>query len=630
MIYTLDKTVNTKLHPDIPNCVLHELADNKRIDANENKLNDYVYRANIFKLISESEPTKVSYPFSQNDLSEVAAFLNPCPEIEWTEYALVKSFNLMMNNIWNQPHNIKLLDKVKDFGYPTPSKLVSITPAVCYNILTHMKVDTKPNTSFESMISILSYGRIKPNLIKEISLTLSLHSSSKLLSILMDLNNSINNNNINGSSNINTHNSIFSSNTNNDDIDYKRLSNICDSKISKKEIIGKSYVPTSKEEAIAAAAHFFSVDITCSSNPLLEYSNVVLHRQKSDPIMKELEDVNPKVFKLEYQFNPLLPLSMYSHSILILLLKKDNIPHRRDSSDLELYNLLTTKYTVDAFHYGVLNKPKSYETIIDLIDVRDNTSNNHSNNTIVSYGSVINGFQLYQACELYTMFETNRTFTDPESDVFSRSNILELKRICSKYCSPSSRLTTSDKIQWKRLHDIILIIEELMSNISVCMNELVSNYYTKYNDKEKTDVKELLYDVVYAALKMRGWDGKSKWPVTHVPSVDDTDKVALLSGPYVSKITEKAASMGKLGDYILKLPLLHISVDKEIYINSDPDRGLSIGDRLQIIKDYNYGIDSVHACVRGSSNYLLISGCMYLSAIGEVFSFDIHDIHTIH
>ena len=125
------------------------------------------------------------------------------------------------------------------------------------------------------------------------------------------------------------------------------------------------------------------------------------------------------------------------------------------------------------------------------------------------------------------------------------------------------------------------------------------------------------------SLYMRGWDGKSKHPITEedTPSTD-TDLAEQTSNIMISEIKTSAHEYPEIYDYILNLPLIRLYND-EFIPSYEAEQGYTINDRLDIV----IRKETTWSCVRVSSNWFLHTSYFYAKIIGIDYDIDIYNYY---
>lgn len=581
-----------------PNCVLHELGQNRSINVEEEKLTSVSYRVAVIKLIESTPPVKVikSQTYSNVDLSELSAFINPS-EIRWSVSELVSAFESVWEKYWTSCPTSKVITGNESVGYLTPSSKNIISPVVAYAIVKQMGVQTNPSTTTHALEEVIHHSlSTRRMLVRQIASRLSMLKSSTLLTL---------------------YSILADASTRNSRVDISKVSK-CLSRLENKTAVGKSFIAMNNEEAIAAAIHFFKKDVSCSVSPIREYEHIITGKGSFDTNMIDHEKANSAIFNTERSFNPNLPFNTYSLSVLKSMMESECIKIEPTVTAAECFNKLSVKRSTNRFYEGVMYKVNSFETTIFNEDIRE------SDQPMVSYGCTKTGYDVYIVTELSLMFEENMLFVNPRKDehgelqYYDRDAILSLEKVCSR------ALLRGNVEEWSRLSRVIKSIKRALPAIDTCANELVSKYHA-LDAVSKSAIIDILYSVLYCALRMRGWDGMTaNWPIKNVPPITNPNKTAEECIDYIAHLLFLGEKFGKLGEYVLTLPLIYI-VRGKTYINLDVDRGLTIQGRVMIVLSR----EGINSCTQMSSNYLLLSAHHYLTALGERLPFVPQEVSLI-
>jgi len=91
---------------------------------------------------------------------------------------------------------------------------------------------------------------------------------------------------------------------------------------------------------------------------------------------------------------------------------------------------------------------------------------------------------------------------------------------------------------------------------------------------------------------------------------------------------ESLKSLGRLGDYILNLPLMQYHKESGGFITSnDPSEGLTIKERIDIVRGGENS--SINSCIRMSSNKFCATSFYYMVLIGFRMPFNISEVSQI-
>lgn len=159
------------------------------------------------------------------------------------------------------------------------------------------------------------------------------------------------------------------------------------------------------------------------------------------------------------------------------------------------------------------------------------------------------------------------------------------------------------------------------------LNKLAETYSLSVPTyKEK--IKNIINQILYIGMYMRGWDGESEYPVIDtIVTLERTDEVELNVSTSIIKLKDLLEEVPDLNPIITSLPLVRHKGGhyvKSININD----GLTIMERINIVQTGNTSEDEA-SCIRLSSNWICSSAHMYLVKIGEKEPFDLASLREI-
>lgn len=388
-------------------------------------------------------------------------------------------------------------------------------------------------------------------------------------------------------------------------------------------------------EAIVITALKYGLDISICKEPLVEYENIKNCSQFSPyfPIDKNLAYrlnysnysdnlLNPYLAK---NFNPLLPIELYNNAIL----NKFSFFERVE------INQLSKVYSVDTFIHGKQIGIKNREnTFLENLSEQ----NYHS---VIVYG---NRYTFFERLSENNFFEgVNENF-----NIFigyTYGELLETFRKCQRFLNPYTNTNFSDR-------DIIKL--EILAKIEKYPNELEYDIRKKlyreiqriklyqsirngkiqkfiemdsnYNINEEKN-KMLLW-LLDLGMLMRNWSGQGEYPLKGHKPVDEntvftrvTESLAKLDHIFSEREYER--EYVNLWKIFLDLPLiLYNKISGEFYISTDKEEGLTILDRINIVK----GDKNLNSCIRVTSNRFISSAYYYMRLLDIDIPFHIKDI----
>lgn len=584
------------VNSNTPDIVIRDILASNYIKIDNLDTNDPVSRSRIVKLLSKIQPIRLKTPFSRDEQIKIATFLNPDSSIKWNTKAIANAFSFTYSSMTKNT----IYDST-EIGYPTVYKYNLLSPAIAYGILSNLGIRIASTCTLEQLKSIVNSYHSSEELYRySIINAVKLANNTELLGILSYI------------SNVEV--PAIS-------IDSDKIRKIYDN-ISNSNLSQKYYSCDSHEQAVALAAMFYNKNIIFSSNPIAEYT--VLTKDSSKfPItkkMREIYSINPHAYDIRSVFSPLFPINAYSLTCLANMINKISMISEGMSKEL-MYETLSVKYFTDTFYRGVIPDITTFETPIELEDIR------HTKEPIVSYGSE-GKYTVYLISELITMFTAYQNFQYSETESFSSDAIESLVNI-SKLIIKSKirvRISNNEKQRWISLMNTINNIKFSL-NLIVDIKEQYRLRYDSLDEEDKLKLTVLLVELFSCAMYMRGWKGEDitvideciidKLPLSIVPDYD-ADEASGIARDKIEILMSHIEESGNVGEYFSSLPLLRI-YKGNLMRSTDPDQGLTIQDRIQIVWEAKSG----WSCIKMSSNWFLVSSYIYLKEIGYNIPYDI-------
>ncbi len=605
----ITKTVDTKT----PLCVLKEIASahSIHVDKKHESLSDL--SARLVSCIYEQKVPILTNISSQEQLSNVARFVNG--DVEWSRGSLKKAYEYLMG-FSSDINPLRQISADFTVGQQSPHDIYSLNACVLYKICTYHNIILKPESTLIQMSFAVRLLFENPFvLLKRVISSLEQNkSASNLVNMLMlsDSGKSVNSN---------TTNDTVIDIINFNDIPQKN-SNMCDSlskkhsKYSNLDNLRRLLEPKSELMAISLSAMVYSIDISKSAKPIEEYKSLKISDNGYVPIdhwMRYWKSVNPDMFDLTKTFNPFFPNEYYNESDLISMVKYEGY----DTNGMnDYYEEMQVIYLSKTFYYGLMPNIGVMETPIEL---------HHPDEVrtyeLLCYGSSESSFLPITMQELINVFKHTKTFVNPfeKNAFFSKESINKLKNILdTKYVPIALK---------EDLLNVIDDVEISLHNKDAETVKFVEMYNTQ-SDELKMKIANTLQCLLKLGMYMRGWNGIDPYPVevAHVPisfmpNVDENVNL------YVSKFNKKCIALGDIGTMIKELPLVQF-IDN-IYNPSTHDRyGITIEDRLRIVM-YGNETNNTESCIRLSSNWICASAHKYLRCIGKRVSFEIKKLRHI-
>ena len=378
--------------------------------------------------------------------------------------------------------------------------------------------------------------------------------------------------------------------------------------------------------AIAMAAIRFSVDISRAKHPVQEYYAYAERKQFSDLWLRHWHQHRPGLFDLTSNFNPLFPQLYYSERTLTKLALAEGY----SSAEINVtppYELLQVAALSKTFYLGPVPRMTKTQTFVDIDEIDEVPEGQ-----LLAYGVLGQEMEPVTISEMNDMLTRQQNFSDPfvRGSMLTPLSLNKLKRLTERL--PSLLAATN-------LRETINIIR-LNVDSDPKTKELVQLYQ---RGPLKQDILQALKLLLEASMYMRSWVGPEEPYVLHDRKADSLTKVSQRVSAsirafeaHLEKMAEKsgANSTGEsstrgsvVGRLILDLPLVR-QVDGGYLTSNDVDEGLTIGQRLEMVK-LGEASRNIRSCVRLSSNWLASSAHKYLTHLGQTPPFTLHKLINI-
>lgn len=557
---SLDKRFGLHFDLETPACVILEIAWSLGIDADEQKLNmNEVYRTSVLITINKTDAYTARYPFC-NDLGHIALFLNPDDNIEWDEPLLLKSFEYT----WALQNDINKIDTYT-YGYPTPMRVKSASSVYIYRYLIAQGIRTRYDLKENDLIDLLNGFNYKQDyLYTNVCAFLALSDKATLISLYATLKGSTKRQKLN--------------------------TKLLEEAFERNEYYSQ---PKSNEEAVVLAAKLFRKDISSFPVPILAYCELINGQFTTSDYERALLRVNDCIYDLSERFNPVFPIQIYLESELKQMC--DAIGRMKYTRVKRNYESLAAYYLEDHFHSGII-PGVPLETSIQNENITECDVKN-----IVTYGSYGSSFTAYTVEELIYMFESNNYFYNPSGGIYGKGAIQSLELIAKRL---------KHRKLWDQLFTLIGLLKQRTGNLNFCKKTFQS-YYDSLDCNGKLLVESRLRMIMKLGLTFRGWKEGDVWPIRKAPSYD-TDEVVVTAAILLKKFLDSLDLEDQIDKEVLSLPLIKVEPKTHVLmINNDPEDGLTLMERLEIIKENKKGA----SCIRTSSSYLLATAYTFLDAL---------------
>lgn len=404
--------------------------------------------------------------------------------------------------------------------------------------------------------------------------------------------------------------------------------------------IDRDRIPETEHQAIALAALNFNLDITRVKDPIREY--LLMKEETYFPFDREFKGAlqQSKYFPdsltnpdITVNFSPVLPPTLYTLEVLEKLAREEGIEIAEieeidvgnDDYKKEIYySSLVSACSTPTFFPRLQTSPKNRETtFLEPVESLDP----HEAISFFKKDTKEKGL-VFTYSELKETFSKTNNFHNPQSgEIFTDTNINKLYNLCKKEKGVGEP-------QWvyrdrENLAEEIERVKLLLENKNSYIKKFAGIYEgggAETRDKILSFLKLLLESGMY----MRGWKGKGDYPLKSSSTVFDisTEQANVDKRVMESLFSlEDHVSSCKDVSFLLKgLPLMRwIKESKKFIPCDDPKEGLTIWDRVQIIKK---GTDP-NSCIRLSSNRLCATAYYYSFLLKHRLRFSMEDLDNI-
>lgn len=621
-----------------PVIVIKEIADAHSIKYDETQLYNLIYFVKIINTINITKVKSIKKPYIMKDYKIIARFVNA--DVNWRKSSLIKAFDFLMSFT-----NIKKLKEYYvDFKceLQTPDNTKVLNACILYGICKINNIKTNTQSTMEEMeYNIKLYFLLEKNKNKNLK-NLKNHGKNinkqssykqKIINMLTDaIENDLcyNDQLINMLSILGPNHSknIF---LNKYKIEKPAIITYKDLQDAGEHIRHNNIkIPKTHAEAVVLSAMQYKTDITNTDYPLTEYENLKnkvlyfeddrLHDRLKISQEHPMAFENPNLTKV---FNPNLPYILYEDGDLMDMCIYEGYTED-DIYNEGSYTLLQTAYFYPTFYHGKQNNTditNSENTMLDELDDLEYDD-------VVIYGIKGSEFVFYSYGELADTFRNYSRFQNPlgKNEIFTDVSMNKLYNMIERMVGLD--VISDDIISLKNEIEHVRIYKETN-------NKTIINFITRYNGLDNNDkvvVDDFMMLLVHSAMYMRGWSGKGPYPLDSsdaiVRSVEQAG-VDLLVTQSIQDIDQELLnlnknlnSLGGFGDLIKSLPLIfYNNTSEELLLSTDIEEGLTIYDRLNIVKGGVSG--SFQSCIRMSSNRFAASAYYYMKLMRLPLPFDI-------
>lgn len=631
--------ITSDIDSTTPKVVIEEICLSHSIKFKKEHMDNKRYILRVINKIYKTPIQSIPKDYENNieALKKIGTYVN-YKDKGWRKGNLLKAFNFLQS--YTIKSNLEKSHRGHEIGLQTNSNPEKLNACILYAICNHFNLQTNPDSTLNQMWYLIQvyHNLNNPNIIYELKYTL--YDKIKYKDIdhktLLNI--------------INVYCPEILTNLIGDQEGYQLLNSLSDSEdyshnygwdeyyetaeeIKLKDI---NYKPVNHLEAIVMAAIFYKIDLSFCENPYQEY--IEIRKEPYFPIDDEMiqkfKMVNkyPDTFEnpfINELFNPNFPPNIYTDIDLENLCMKNGININPFDTNFETpYTLLQTSCFIDNFYHGKQGNIVNTETTF-FDEIEDLSYDN-----VIIYGvRSTNRFTGFTYGELTDTFSTYKRFQNPRTnEIFSDESIQKLSLLAYH----GKRDTETDEEYNERI-ELAEEIERVMLYLQA-KGECVEDFFERYECLDadgKSEIEKFLVSILESSMFMRGWDGESDYPLTSESTNFSMDQQIVVD----HRVTQSILSLEEfkedlnvkikgMGDYILELPLMNYhSASNTFTVSSDIDEGLTIQDRINIVKGGEDG--SYKSCIRMSSNILCSSAYYYMRILGMRLPFDIEEVSYI-
>jgi hypothetical protein len=594
-------------------------------------------RAYIMKAIEKcntTQATTLNNPPQAQDWSFIARFVNQ--KSSWKKDKLTEAFNFLQlftssdNSLEHIPVNFTV-------GEQTPAQPKSINACILYKICLEHKVRVTSQTGIGQMAYLVRLLQVETaSLLRRVE-TFVREGARRgdLVNILalssLQIEDPEQLDAVRSNSIPTTHEAVT----------YDKLERL-KQPLSSVTDLQRIVTPNTPEGATALAAIIFNLDISKAQNPLREYHLLRVdgasNYRPSDLELLKLHQFNPALLDLRKSFNPLFPVSYYS-DITRLAQKEGYKPSRnvpRGAVGAAEYEFLQISYVSDMFYSGKHPEAISFHTTPIYAEIVEETNSQ----LLVCYGRKEIAMRPILLAELHDLFDRNQNFANPfdTNAVFGSVAIEKLKLICVETgleqerrledpsIAPASFVEAGSEavLIRQRLLRAIKSVELFNTNIGQKARDFLLEYKRATHSMQE-QINQTFQLLLEMTMYMRNWTGKGPFPVEGRPSDDSTTQRSTLA---IVAFQEACDKLGRYGQLLLNLPLLRYR-DEEYQASNKISDGLTIGERLNIVRGGEHVAGNVSSCIRLSSNWFGASAHRYMTLVGLDAPFSINRLRSI-
>jgi len=608
---------------ETPRCVLDEWAETLGVQPGSYTSSQLVALLHDRNHLLASTSVPTTGPSTPEHWSRFAQFLNP--RCKWTQNALVQAWHRVGWALQDGPGRAP----EGEVGWPTSRSPRRVPATLAYGCLVHRGVYVPPHASPSQLAELLhlSTTTVGEAGIRKAVLTLLHARPQSALSVWSFL--------VEQSRDLLSERYVPGA----DQTERLRvLFQRWESRLFKAEL----YEPRTHDEAVLLAAMQYGVDIHTASNPLNEYTHLVLsiaeHAGRSrgqiwgcvqythpvDPALGAWTTRNPSALSLAHRYIPVFPVELWPHDAAKDLAERWGKSATHASHMMTAQEFLQWRSVAYHFYGGVPCTAVNVQTPVDLTDVAA-----VPNHDAVAYGNPEQGYAVMAWQELQQWLENSRQASWPAS-----KGALEIDA-----CALDQLERLAKDRQWYPLVQAVRVVKEDATEERQAVSGFVLAYRNATLSEQQT-VDTALWTWLYMGMAMRGWRAhppaspaglakaalyiSTPFPM-HDTEVEHGDTLDVRIHRWSELLYDALATCSPVWRTRLATARLYLFSEGHYMPAHDRDQGLTLEDRLRILTR----TDNVHACVRLSSNWMCSSAYYYLTQVGCDLPFSIRDLVRI-
>lgn len=349
--------------------------------------------------------------------------------------------------------------------------------------------------------------------------------------------------------------------------------------------------PKNHIEAIIVSIRDRGISILDAKDPLRWYQT------GDDP---NIEVLNRKNSRLITGYDHRIPIEVYKPPQIHAMSVQEGYTQSDQISREEYLRYLGI---IETFHYGWQRTTKNEITpfTFEPLDSCDPK-------TLISYGLIGESVVTVTVEEMIAMFRATKN----RNMITGKGNFTEesLKRL---------------QYMYRHENELFLELEYLKiyrDGTKGVIDTSFDGLERKGSTVDRDNVVFFFKHIFTLAMYMRGWVESQAYPI-EVSLVENMNEVYIKVTESISKLEIMVKEFGSLGEELMMLPIFRYTEGE--YIQGDGDNGVSIQDRLGMVKSGT----STSGCIRLSSNWFAATAYYYLILLKVDPGFDISRLRNI-